>query len=45
MALIDSIIGATGQWVATSDPKASLAQPRSHSIESERKASSQLPES
>lgn len=27
MALIDSIIGATGQWVSTSDPKATLAQP------------------
>lgn len=27
MALIDSIIGATGQWVSTSNPKATLAQP------------------
>lgn len=27
MALIDSIIGATGQWVSTTDPKATLAQP------------------
>ncbi len=27
MALIDNIIGATGQWVASTDPKATLAQP------------------
>lgn len=27
MALIDSIIGATGQWISTTDPKATLAQP------------------
>lgn len=27
MALIDSLIGATGQWVAGTDPKATLANP------------------
>lgn len=27
MALIDNIIGATGQWVSTTDPTATLAQP------------------
>lgn len=27
MAIIDRIIGATGHWVSTSDPKATLAQP------------------
>ncbi len=27
MALIDSIIGATEQWISTTDPKATLAQP------------------
>ncbi|PXX91868.1 DUF4442 domain-containing protein [Marinobacter vulgaris] len=27
MALIDSLIGATGQWVSSSDPKARLTQP------------------
>lgn len=27
MALIDNLIGATGQWVASTDPKATLASP------------------
>lgn len=27
MALIDTLIGATGQWVSSSDPKATLASP------------------
>lgn len=27
MALIDNIIGATGQWVASTDPRATLAHP------------------
>ncbi|WP_100640685.1 DUF4442 domain-containing protein [Marinobacter salexigens] len=27
MAIIDSIIGVTGQWISTTDPKATLAQP------------------
>lgn len=27
MALIDSLIGATGQWVSSSDPKARITQP------------------
>lgn len=27
MALIDNLIGATGQWVASSDPRATLASP------------------
>ena len=27
MAIIDNLIGATGQWVASTDPKATLASP------------------
>lgn len=28
MALIDNLIGATGQWVSASDPKARITQPK-----------------